>query len=264
MFSAGATELPPPEQLRSAMGEPIAITVFEPNLSQGEELIAVEYVAYPATEVFTLLLGEGWRSWAAAVELKALDGYISRIDSSRFDSYPAYLAFARADGGDFSVDVPSQNQTDVPLGPYYLVWNNRLHPELLIEGGRYWPYQVSQIESFFGFGDILTPATLDPEFLEGARLAQSNCLTCHQIRGVGAEMYPIDMTLVVRAFEPDRFSRWLLEPSAEKPGTLCRRWHRNLTNKSESESQKPFTTICSSCSDPQPRGNCTVRSCTES
>jgi mono/diheme cytochrome c family protein len=219
MLYAGAAELPSPERLSSSVGEPVNVSVFEPNLSQGEEPVAIEYVAYPAVEIFALVLGEDWRSRTAAIELRALDGYISRIESSRFDSYPAYLAFARADGADFSVDVPSQNQTDVPLGPYYLIWDNRQHPELLPEGGRYWPYQVDRIEPFYGFGDILTPATLEPEYLEGARLAQDHCLTCHQIRGVGGELLPIDLALVARAYQPDQFSRWLLEPSAVNPGT---------------------------------------------
>ncbi len=219
MLGASAAELPSPDRLRSSLGEPVNITVFEPNLSQGDEPVAIEYVAYPAEEIFAVVLGVDWRSRAAAIELQALDGYISRIDSSRFDSYPAYLAFGRTDGADFSVDVPSQNQTDVPLGPYYLIWDNRQHPELLSEGGTHWPYQVDRIEPFYGFGEILTPATLGAEYLDGARLAQSHCLTCHQIRGVGGELLPIDLALVAAAYQPDQFSRWVLEPSSLKPGT---------------------------------------------
>lgn len=219
MFGASAAELPPLERLRSSLGEPVNVTVFEPHLSQSEGPVAIEYVAYPAIEIFALVLGEDWRSGDAAIELQALDGYSSRIDSSRFDRYPAYLAFARADGADFSVDVPSQNQTDVPLGPYYLIWDNRQHPELLLEVDHNWPYQVDRIELFYGFGDILTPATLDPEYLEGARLAQSHCLSCHQIKGLGGEKSLIDLSLVAGAYDPDQFSRWLLDPSSVKPGT---------------------------------------------
>jgi hypothetical protein len=216
---AEAEPLPEPAQLQLALGEPASISVFEPNLALGDAHTAVEYMAYPATRVFNLVFGEDWRDWVAAIEFRALDGYVSRVERERFDRYPAYLAFARADGTEFAVDVPGQNQTDVPLGPYYLVWDNRQHPELLIEGGRYWPYQVDSLEPFHGFGEVLTPATLAPRLLEGARLAQSHCLSCHQIRGVGGMMFPIDLSQVVSTYEPDAFSRWLLEPAAVKPGT---------------------------------------------
>ena len=63
------------------------------------------------------LFGKDWHEQARTVELRALDGYISRIDVARFLEDTAFLAFARADGGPFTIDNLRQNQTDVRSGP---------------------------------------------------------------------------------------------------------------------------------------------------
>ena len=44
------------------------------------------------------------------------------------------------------MDNLQQRQKDVPLGPYYLVWDNIRDPELVADGGTYLPYQIVDVE----------------------------------------------------------------------------------------------------------------------
>ena len=132
---ARAVELPPVERLQDRMGAPpTTLAVHEPHLSVGGRRVAIEYVGYLASDVMARLFGNDWHEQARTVELRALDGYVSRIDVARFLEDTAFLAFARADGAPFTVDNLRQNQTDVPLGPWYLVWDNISNPALLAEG----------------------------------------------------------------------------------------------------------------------------------
>ena len=57
-----------------------------------------------SSDVLARLFGKDWHKQARTVELRALDGYVSRIDVGRFLNDTAFLAFARADGAPFTVD----------------------------------------------------------------------------------------------------------------------------------------------------------------
>ena len=34
---------------------------------------------------------------------------------------------------------------NIPLGPYYLIWDNRNDPALIAAGARDWPYQTADV-----------------------------------------------------------------------------------------------------------------------
>ena len=114
------------------------------------------------------LFGKDWQEQARTVELRALDGYVSRIDVARFVEETAFLAFARADGAPFTVDNLRQNQTDVPLGPWYLVWDNISNPAPLAEGASNWPYQVHEVKLVSLSDGALLPEGLAADLREGA------------------------------------------------------------------------------------------------
>ena len=130
-----AAEMPSVDDLQAQMETPAGtVTVYEPHLSVGNAHVAVDYVGYPAVDVMARLFGADWSSQAETVEFRALDGYVSRIAVERFLTEGAYIVFMRGDGSPFTVDNLAQNQTGVPLGPYYLVWDNIGDPALLAEG----------------------------------------------------------------------------------------------------------------------------------
>ena len=215
-----ADELPPVERLQESMGTPPStIEVHEPILSVGERQVMVEYVGYPAADVMAQLFGTVWNSRAETVELRALDGYVSRVDVARFLKETAYLVFARADGAPFMVDQIRQNRTDVPLGPYYLVWDNVSNPALLAEGSVNWPYQVHQVNLVSLSDTALLPDGLAAELHEGAQLARKHCLQCHKVNGDGGEKFLGNLAQIARVHPEPDFVRWVLNPSSVRSNT---------------------------------------------
>ena len=217
---ARAVEIPPVERLQDRMGAPpVILSVHEPHLSVGDLRVAIEYVGYPAVDVMAAVFGEDWHEQARTVELRALDGYVSRIDVARFLNDTAFLAFARADGAPFTIDNLRQNQTDVPLGPWYLVWDNISNPALLAEGASDWPYQVHEVNLVSLSESALLPAGLAPDLHEGAALAKRYCLQCHKVNGFGGEKFPGNLAAIARVHAEPDFVRWVLDPSSARSNT---------------------------------------------
>ena len=123
-----AEKIPSPEALEQSGVRPVTLTVIEPHLSEPGHPVAIAYMAFPASAVLSAALGPDWTTKAKTIEFRALDGYVSRIDAAPLTSKKAYLAFARADHSPFSIDNLTQNEKNIPLGPYYLVWDNREAP----------------------------------------------------------------------------------------------------------------------------------------
>ncbi len=217
---AGASVLPDPQAFQQALNvAPRVVEVIEPHLSQGRET-RVKYLGWPAELVLDHLFGETWRTPGTEVEFRALDGYVSRIPFERFRDVPAYLVFDSADHpGRFTVDVPSQNEKNVALGPYYLVWDNIHHRALLADGATGWPYQVSQVSLARSGRASLLPGEMASRYADDAAIAEKYCLTCHQINGYGGDKLPIDLSQRAREMTPAEFERWVLMPSVVKPGT---------------------------------------------
>ena len=213
-------ELPPVERLQEQMGTPPAtIDVHEPIASFGDRDVMVEYVGYPAFDVMARLFGRDWHAEAETVELRALDGYVSRIDAARFLKETAFLVFARADGAPFAVDHIRQNRTDVPLGPYYLVWDNISNPALQAEGAVNWPYQVHEVNLVSLSDSALVPDGLPTDLREGAELAKRFCLQCHKVNGLGGDKFPGNLAQIARVHPEADFIRWVLKPSSVRDNT---------------------------------------------
>ncbi len=85
------------------------MSVYEAHLSVGDEHVEVQYVGYPAVDVFEHVFGKDWRVRAETVELRALDGYVVQIDARRFLEERAFLVFARKDNAPFTIDNIRQN-----------------------------------------------------------------------------------------------------------------------------------------------------------
>lgn len=211
-----AQVLPRVDELKQQMADaPVAVEVVEPHLMEGRQRPHVTYLGYPAARVLVALFGKSWKNQAAYVEFRALDGYVSRIPVERFDRYPAYLVFEKKNSRQFSVDNRQQHEANVSLAPYYLVWDNIHHPELIEQGGTYWPYQVSEIS--------LTPASERDRALGRATRdtleLEKYCLSCHQVRGYGGSKAPLDLAQQAQALGEEKFLAWVLDPAAVKPGT---------------------------------------------
>ena len=208
-----AAEMPPVDTLQAQMGAPAGtVTVYEPHLSVGDEHVAVDYVGYPAVDVMARLFGPDWQGEAETIEFRALDGWVSRLPVERFLTEGAFIVFGRGDGSPFTVDNLAQNEADVPLGPYYLVWDNIGNPALLEEGARNWPYQVAEVNLVTLSDEALLPAGLDARFHEGAALAKTHCLSCHLVNGYGGEKHEGNLAEIAKDYEEAEFVSVVLAP----------------------------------------------------
>jgi hypothetical protein len=215
-----AESLPEASVLQTRLkSPPQTVQVVEPHLSKDDKKVVRTYRGWPATNFLDQILGSTWRSPGVEIEFRALDGYVSRIPAERFLKFEATLTFEHVGQQRFVVDNLEQNQRDVPLGPYYLVWNNIRHPELLAEGATYWPYQVKEVLVSTAFKSALLPPGLPADLAASAALTQKYCLSCHKVNGFGGDKWPGNLALQVRQLQPDSFVRWVLDPSAVKPGT---------------------------------------------
>ena len=217
--TAQPVELPSAEQLRHGTGlPPQTVTVLEPHLSVGDRHVAVAYVGYRAVDVFAHVFGEDWRDRAETIEFRALDGYVARIDAARFLKDGAFLVSARGDGAPFTVDNIQQNEKGVPLGPWYLVWDNIANPALMAEGAGNWPYQVKEIGLVTLSNAALLPAGLDIRFHEGAELVRTHCLACHKVNGYGGEKFEGDLAEILKEYPEGNFLRLVLTPASARSG----------------------------------------------
>ena len=215
-----AEPLPSVDDLETQIGSrPITIEVIEPHLSDAENHTVVAYVGYRAEQVLSVALGGGWQERGDAIEFRALDGYVSRIEMSRLESGNAFVVFSRADRAEFVIDNLAQNQENVPLGPYYLVWDNISNPELLAEGAGNWPYQVSEVTVSSVSEDALLPQGLAVPFRRGAELAKAHCLNCHRINGYGGDKFDGDLAAVTKNLARTHFVSWVLQPAAFRSDT---------------------------------------------
>jgi mono/diheme cytochrome c family protein len=217
---AMAAELPAPALLQAKLGQAMqAVQVVEPHLSVAGQQQKVRYLGHPAALVFDQLLGRDWRQAGREIELRALDGFVSRVPVERFAKYQAWLVQARADGAAFVVDNHAQHEKQVPLGPYYLVWDNIAAPELVAEGGAVWPYQVASISLKPGSREALLPGGLASAYAEHAELAQKYCLSCHQVNGYGGDKMPLNLAVRAKLLDERTWHTWLLSPQTLKLGT---------------------------------------------
>jgi mono/diheme cytochrome c family protein len=223
-----AEKIPSPEALEQLGARPVTLTVIEPHLSTPEQPVAVDYLAFPAPVVISAALGPEWEAKTKMIEFRALDGYVSRIDVTRLGNGTAYMAFARADRSPFTVDNLTQNEKNIPLRPYYLIWDNRGNPDLLSEGARNWPYQVIDVSLSNASEAALHPPGFDPVLEPGLSSAKANCLACHQVNGFGGGKVEGNLALVARATPVAEFVKWVLEPSSVKPDTTMPALSSNL------------------------------------
>lgn len=198
---------------------PAPMTVIEPHESKPLKPVEVTYMGYPVVPILDQLLGDRWRVPGVLVTFEAKDGYLSMIPAQQLLRYPAYLVYANAKGSDFSVETPPLNHR-TPLGPWYLVWDNVLHPELRSDGATYWPYQVTRLGLVDRSRlDKLMPAMLPERYREGAQLTMKYCLACHQVNGVGGTKMPLDLGQWAAGQSFAQFATWVLDPASKNPLT---------------------------------------------
>ena len=220
--SAGAAPLHLPDPAVAARRGPAQrqVTVVEPHLSRpGQPPVQVRYRGWPARVFLDRWLGKGWDLPDGELEFRAQDGFVSRVPVERFGRHQAWIVTARADGRPFRVDNHAQGEQQVPLGPYYLIWDNLAEPALQAEGGAVWPYQVVSVRRTPSSRAARLPGDMAPRYAAQAQALQTHCLSCHQVNGYGGDKMPLNLALRAREIDTARWRQWLLQPAQLKPGT---------------------------------------------
>ncbi len=191
-------KLPAPSDFMKVSGfPPTSLTVIEPHESRLGRPVEIAYRAFPAPALLSAVLGGDWDARADGIAFRARDGYLSRVAIAPLKSGKAWLAFARDDGSPFTVDNLDQSETNVPLGPYYLIWDNRTDSDWAEKGSTDWPYQVTSV-TYAASETALRPPGFDPTFEPGLEKAQVRCLTCHSVNGYGGEKASGDLAAIAR------------------------------------------------------------------
>jgi hypothetical protein len=225
---ARAGTLPSPSDFTRTAGlPPTSLTVIEPHESRPGHPVEIAYQAFPAPALLSAALGADWDTKADGIVFRARDGYVSRIAIGPLKSGKAWLAFARADGSPFTVDNLDQHQTNVPLGPYYLIWDNRADSNWAEKGSVDWPYQVTSV-TYGAPETALRPPGFDPAFEPGLNKAQVRCLPCHRVNGYGGEKASGDLAAIARGLPRTAFLQWVLTPAKVEPATTMPPMSPNL------------------------------------
>lgn len=175
------------EELALAI-EPRRIEVFEPY-----EQAEVVFTAFPIERVFDEAYGPSWRDHEAVL-FTCRDGYQPTIPVARILNKQGFIAIDRPGDVGFTILKYEEGTTRrVPLGPFYVIWENLEDAHTQSEGDYGWPYQVEAVAlvSFRSrFGDMTPPKGASATTLAGFQGFVVHCSKCHKINGHGGEIGP--------------------------------------------------------------------------
>ncbi len=187
------------------------ITVWEPHEDK-----TVTYEGFAAGELLAAIYGDRWKE-IDEVLFTCADGYQPVLPVDRFNHHSGYFVYRRLDQGQFNVQNRFQGESDVPLGPFYLVWDNLGSSELRAEGANGWPYQVVGVD-LVNFADrfprLSPPKDASRQAKQGFIAFRENCMACHSVNGEGGNKAPeLNYPMSVTEYLSDEWMRkWLMDP----------------------------------------------------
>ena len=195
--------------------ESVDVEVHEPHESK-----RVVYEAYPLIPVLEQVYGPRWRD-EEEILFTCADGYRPSIPVSEFLRDQAYLAFRRSDQERFTVDNVEQGQSDVSLGPFYLVWENLRNRSTRVRESAIWPYQVVGIDliRFADRFERMLPPRTDENVTAGFVAYRRYCMSCHKINGQGgAKARELNRPNITRVRKPEWLAAFIADPHSKLPG----------------------------------------------
>ena len=167
---------------------PDTVRVYEPY-----EQREVAYVALRFDRVLDALYGKAWRG-EEEILFTCRDGYQPSVPVARVLAHESWLAFARADQPAFTLHkFESGRYQDVPLGPFYLIWENIADKQMRAEGDYAWPYQLAGVDLIRvrdRYPKLVPPETASPIAQRGFREFRIHCSRCHPLNGEGGAVGP--------------------------------------------------------------------------
>jgi cytochrome c2 len=195
------------------------VRVFEPY-----EEREVAFRALPLPAVLDAIYGEQWRRDDELL-FTCRDGYQPTVPVSRVLAHRAWLAFERPGAPAFTIHkFESGRHQDVPVAPFYLIWENVADTQVRAEGDWGWPYQlvgVELIRSRERFPYMAPPASAPAEVQRGFSAFRIHCSRCHTVNGEGGHVGPELNTAASPAGrrDPTWLRTWIADPNRIAPGT---------------------------------------------
>jgi mono/diheme cytochrome c family protein len=231
---AGAAQAPAPELAFARRAQPVAtrdlawlrevappaaVRVHEPY--EGGEVV---FQALPLAQVLDAVYTRAWRNEEELL-FTCRDGYQPTVPVARVLAHRAWLAFAREDRSDFSIDkLESGRVQRIDLAPFYLVWENLDDPAIRQAADYGWPYQLVGIDLIATrdrFPRMAPPADAAPEVREGFAAFRVHCSQCHTLNGEGGSIGPeLNGAAPLVLVRDGEFLRaWIDEPARIRPGS---------------------------------------------
>ncbi len=211
------------------------VKVWEPHEDK-----EVTYIGFDFNELLNLAYGDSWKK-EEEILFTCSDGYQPSIPVTRFMQHKAYLAFERKSSA-FLLKDRFHNNDEIPLAPFYLVWDNIQDAEVKAEGAAGWPWalvKVDLIEFSQKFPLIAPPKKSKAEVAHGFVLFRAKCLSCHSINGDGGTK-GVELNTphsVTEYFKPEFLKKWITDPASvranaamPKFNTDSPHWKRDLND----------------------------------
>ena len=195
------------------------VRVFEPY-----EEREVEFLALPLAAVLDSVYGADWRKDDELL-FTCRDGYQPTVPVARVLAHQAWLAFERPNAPAFAIHkFESGRHQDVPIGPFYLIWENVKDAQVRAEGDYGWPYQlvgVELIRSRDRFPRMAPPVSAPVQVQQGFALFRIHCSRCHTVNGEGGNVGPELNAAASPAGrrDPTWLRAWIADPERVAPGT---------------------------------------------
>ena len=208
-----------------------SITVQEPYEDE-----PVSFRGVPLRDVLDAAYGAAWRS-EEEVLFTCSDGYQPTVPVRRILQHEPWLVFDRTDQEAFTIQKSESGETKtVPLGPYYVVWEN-LDDEVIRQERDYgWPYQVVAIDLIRArekFPKMIPPASSSAAVRRGFEAFRVHCSKCHQVNGEGGTIGPeLNPGGAGGEYYDRAFLRtWIEEPARIRPKTRMPPLNPDLPNR---------------------------------
>jgi cytochrome c2 len=184
----------------------------------------VEFMALPLAPVLDAVYGATWRTDDELL-FTCRDGYQPTVPVARVLAHEAFLAFERPGARAFTIHkFESGRHQDVPVDPFYLIWENVADAQMRAEGDYGWPYQlvgVELIRSRERFPRMAPPASAPDEVQRGFAAFRIHCSRCHTVNGEGGRVGPELNSPASPAGgrDPAWLRAWIADPNRVAPGT---------------------------------------------
>jgi cytochrome c2 len=213
------------------------ISVFEPHSGNKET-----YRGYSLTEILNFYFkkkqGINWED-SHELQFTCIDGYLPSINLSLLKEFrdSAYLVYEFKNKKNFVIDNLGQNEKSVPLGPFYLVWNNIKYPQFKEAGSASWPYQITKmklIEFNEVYPNLTPPPSAEKKIHQGFELFKKNCLQCHKLGGEGGEKGP-ELMGVTERYSESWLKTFIDNPRVIQSGSNMSQFNPHIKGKKRTE-----------------------------